>query len=316
MSWAEGIRALPGFFLYAMLAAGLLLLMWERFLLWQRSLWLKRRLSLDRREEKAARPLQEHLEMLLQVTLGRRIPSYVYLLVTLLLFLTMFLAALQALAPLPALAAAGMAAAAPYLLLRIRLESLRRKNSLEGEALVSELLRQYRISGFNIYETLERAVQEGKGLKHSRRLLYRLLLKLRSTANPVSIRSAVEEFAYAVDTNWSRMLAHNIRMAAEKGVNVSLSVEDVLIQLREARTLWEERKRLNGEANRMVLFLVPFMYLLTVFLSTRYLEVPLGRFLSNQFAEPEGLMFFFLIFFLFVANLAIMEAVKGQRFDY
>jgi len=39
------------------------------------------------------------------------------------------------------------------------------------------------------------------------------------------------------------MLASNIYQSSKSGINVSLSMEDILIQLREARQLKEERKR-------------------------------------------------------------------------
>ena len=55
----------------------------------------------------------------------------------------------------------------------------------------------------------------------------------------------------------SLMLAHDIYLAATKGTNIALAVEDILIQLREARTRAEERKRLNSEAIRMTFYMVP-----------------------------------------------------------
>jgi len=112
------------------------------------------------------------------------------------------------------------------------------------------------------------------------------------------------------------MLAHDIYLAAAKGTNIALAVEDILIQLREARTVAEERKRLNSEAIRMIFYMVPLIYCVTVLMAIRYLDVPVVKLIQNQFHTPEGLILFLFILFMFVGNIALIQLVINQRFDY
>ena len=308
-------NSLPTFF-YLLIIAGILILTIKDLKKQWHLVRMKRRLTYRRKEREDKSPLMRHLQQVLYTAGGKDISPQSFLVGSLLLFFIVLLAGLKSLAPGTAILSALLTAALPYLLLRIRLENLRRKSSHEGESLTAEFLRQYRITGMNIYETLERVVNTTASIRISRKFLFRLLLELRDTGDPFQIRLAAENFAYSINTNWGRMLAHNIRLAAEKGTNVSLAVEDILIQLREARVLAEERRRMNSEAARMTLFLVPVMYGVTIFLATRYLELPFSSFLKNQFYTPEGLVFFLLILFLFIGNLAIMSIINNQRFDY
>lgn len=203
----------------------------------------------------------------------------------------------------------------PYGLLRIRLESVRHRGSFEGEKVISEFLRQYRIYKYNLYETLEQMVERLEGCKVSQRLFFQILIRLRNTGNPIVIREACDLYYFGIHTNWSRMLSTNLRMAAEKGVNISLSVEDILIQLRDARTVTEERKRMNSEATRMTVFMIPLLYVITVWLSCRYMALPFSSFCKNQFGTSQGLLFFLFIWILFLFNLALLDYVNHRTFD-
>ena len=309
---AEGISVL----LYGCVILGLILLFSEDF----HDAYLKGRVKRELADRRRA-PVKEgrlvsHLRLLLETVMKRPCQPQSFLILCGWIFLLILAAGLRQLNPWAALLLAALAGTAPYLLMRIRLESIRRKGSFEGEKLVSEFLRQYRISAFNVYETLERMVSASIEAKVCQKLMFRLLLELRNTGERERIRQATDRFAYGIHTNWSRMLAENIRLAAEKGTNVSLAVEDILIQLREAQTLAEERKRLNSEAQRITLILVPVLYLATVFLSVRYLELPVSRFVYNQVATPEGMTMLLAVGFLFILNVALLEVVSSQRFDF
>ena len=204
----------------------------------------------------------------------------------------------------------------PYLMLRIKLENNRRKSSHEGETLIINLLTKYRIHKFNIYEAMEAVINDSIDIKVSKKILFNLLLAIRNTGSDAVIIAATKDFAFSIDTNWSRMLANNIQIAATKGVNVSNAIEDILIQLRSAKSQAEERKRLNSEAVRMAIFLVPLMYLATVFMSIKYLDMPVSDFLKNQFNTSQGFMLFIICIFLFLINLMLIEIVNNKSFDY
>ena len=112
------------------------------------------------------------------------------------------------------------------------------------------------------------------------------------------------------------MLGNNIQLAAIKGMDISNALEDILIQLRAAAVQAEERKRLNAEAVRMTIFMVPFMYLATIFMSVKYLDLSFGDFIKNQFHTSQGFMLLLLTIFLFLINLMLIEIINNQSFDY
>ncbi len=302
--------------IYLILAAGTYLVFAHWILSVLEKARMIRRLRARQRETREESELERKLRQSLLTALGYPLSPVSFLTFIAALFLAIFFIASRSMGVFTALFISAAAASLPCLLLWIRLCNIRRRGSHEGEILISEFLRQYRISNFNIYEALEKVIHSPAEIKVTGKLLSKLLYNLRHTGNPAQIKEATDEFAYGIRTNWSLMLAHDIYMAAEKGTNISLAVEDILIQLREARTLAEERKRLNSESFRMTFCMVPFIYCITVLMAVKYLEVPAGKFVENQFHTTEGLILFFFIVFLFVGNIALIQLVINQRFDY
>jgi Flp pilus assembly protein TadB len=261
-------------------------------------------------------PLEKHIRNVMAISLKRPMAPKEFIRYNGVIFILILLAGLRTVSAVSALLMAALISAMPYLLLRVRVETIRRKSSYEGETLISEFLCQYRISGMNIYKTIEQVILVSEGTKITGRLLFKLLLELRNTGDPIVVKEASERFAYGINTGWSRMLANCIRISAEHGTNVSLALEDIQIQLREARQLFEERKRLNAESARMVVFLAPLMYAGTSIMSVKYLDMPIGRLIRNQFYTEQGFLLILLIAFLFLVNLALIEIINNQRFDY
>lgn len=285
-----------------------------------KSCWAKIRMrNRLKARRKALRPetaLEKHLHKVLSISLKKPMDPKAFLRYNVFIFFLVLLAGIQTVNVISTFLMAALIASMPYLLLRVKVETIRRKSSYEGEKLMSEFLCQYRMSGLNIYRTIEQVILVSEGTKITGRLLFKLLLELRNTGNPQVIKDATERFAYGINTSWSRMLANCIRISAESGTNVTLALEDIQIQLREARLLFEERKRLNSEAARMVIFLAPAMYLGTVVMAVKYLGMPFSKLLKNQFYTEEGFLLILMILFLFLVNLALIEIINNQRFDY
>ena len=260
--------------------------------------------------------LEGHLRLLLESVTGKSIDPRVFEVVMVFLFLGITGIGFRNIPLGEALLSAVIFTSLPYIVLRIRLESIRRRSSFEGEALMSSILSQYRIKQFNIYETIEGVLLEANNLKQTRKLLFRLLIAIRSTGSDERINEAVRNFSFAINTNWSRMLGNCIKTAAINGINLSLALEDIFVQLREARTQAEERKRMNSEAVRMTIIMVPIMYIATVIMSINYMEIPVGKFIRNQFYTPEGFGIFLLTLFLFLLNLMLIEMIQNRKFDF
>jgi len=277
-------------------------------------LTIKHRLRERRRQLKEPAGLEKHFDCIAQTTLHMRgIYVMMFMLVT---FVVVWCISIRNMSPLSSVFLAVVIAAMPYILLRIKFEGIRRKSSFEGEMLISNFLNQYRIANFNVYEALEKLLQESKNTKISNSFILKMLLELRSTGNPKEIKKAVDDFSGIINTNWSRMFAYNIQLAAEKGINVSLAIEDILIQLRDARTILEERKRLNSESIRIVVYMIPFLYAFTIVISIKYIGMSLNTYIKNQLFTKEGFLFFTVSLVMFLMNITIMEIVSRQKFDY
>jgi hypothetical protein len=301
--------------LYTAFAGGVLLLILPQLKTLALLFKTRRRLYLGKREARTG-ALEGHVAGLLQTVFADRAPANAFWAVSGVLLVGAFCAGLQNMNAVAACFIALLAGCTPYLLLRIRAEGVSRRGSHEGERLVAAFLNQYRIESCNVYETLEKLVAGGAEFRVCKPFLFRLLLEIRSAGSSEMIQRATARFARAINTNWSRMLAYNIKLSAEQGMNVSPGVEDILVQLREARARMEERKRLNAESVRIVVFLVPALYVGSVFLSTRFLGMPLPLFLKNQIGTPEGFMLLTVAAFLFFVNVVLIELVTHQKMDY
>ncbi len=304
------------FLLYFLFALGVQFLFKDGFSQLVMKVKMQNRLKQKRKSFNEDKAFQVHLDHLLSITLGKKAKSKTFLQCNFLLFVILLVIGMQSIRVEAAFIMAFCLSLLPYAILRLQLETKRRRGSFEGEQLISEFLAQYSMNRFNIYETIEKVIGETRGIKVSKNLLFQLLLELRGTGDPMGIKLATDKFAFGIHTNWSRMLANSIALGAEKGINVSSSIEDILIQLREARATLEERKRLNGESFRMVKILIPAMYLGTILFSTNYLDLSLKSFWINQIYTPQGFILFFTILLMFGINLMVMEFINHQKFDF
>ncbi|WP_324823738.1 hypothetical protein [Sinanaerobacter sp. ZZT-01] len=300
--------------LYAFLIGGYLILLYPAIQRLKGIFIVKKRLRMsEQKQNKSA--VYKHLDQLLVTTRLKAFNPYSFLIFSILLSIVLLYLGIQNFSGMVVLLLSIFGGVLPYGLLRIRLEGMRHKGSFEGEKVISEFLRQYRICNYNVHETLEQIIGHLEHSKISQRLFFQILIRLRNTGNPELIREACDLYYFGIHTNWSRMLATNLRMASEKGVNISLAVEDILIQLRDARSASEERRRMNSEATRMTVFMVPILYVSTIFLSCRYMDLPFSNFCVNQFNTSQGLLFFLFIWFSFLFNLLVLDFFNHHRFD-
>lgn len=273
-----------------------------------------RRLKERKRQMKETSKLEQHFDSVAKLTINLKGKYLTYFMG--IIFLSVMIVGGRSLSLKSVIFLSAAMASTPYIILRIKFEGIRRKGSFEGEMLISNFLNQYRISGFNVYEGLEKLLEESRNTRVSNSLILKMLLDLRSTGSPKEIKKAVDKFAKVINTNWSRMFAYNIQMAAEKGINISPAIEDILLQLRDARTVYEERKRLNSESIRIVIYMIPLLYAFTVIMSVKYVGISLFHYIENQLFTKEGFMFLTVSGVMFLMNIAIMEIVSKQKFDY
>ena len=305
-------------FIYLVLATGLLFLFRKRIDSAIDLFRSRQRLRDERKPitERGLDKLTTHLECVLAASMKNPFSPTVFLVISIILFFTIFIVSAKTLAPGPALITGFAFAGLPYLFLRMRLERQRRAGSFEGEKLVSSFLAHYLISGGNIYETIERVRIASPHLEITGALLGTLLMKLRNTGDPKRIRTATDAFSYGIGTSWSTMLAYAISTAAIKGTDVTPTLEDILSQLKEARVLAEERKRINGESVRMAAYLTPGLYIGSIFVSVFVMGLPVTTFIKNQFFSGTGFALFTAFLFLFLFNRVLLEVLTNRKLDF
>ncbi len=301
---------------YGLLAAGLYLIFGRSIRKVVLEIRMRKRLRARRRALKEPGLMTRHLDLMLSTVFRGKISAKFFCILTLCIFVFVYAAAIKVLDPSAAVISGIMISIFPYLIIRIRLENIRKKSSFEGETFIGEFLTQYRICRFNAFETMSKMAEDPKTAETCTRLLLKILYITRNNIADATIKEAADSFTYAINTNWSRMFAYNLKTAIKTGENVSLAMEDVFLQLREARILGEERVRLNAEATRMVIFLIPVMYAATVLISIKYVGLPWNEYLRNQFGTSQGFMLILAILVMFLVNIIIVEVVNNQKFDF
>lgn len=252
---------------------------------------------------------------LASASLGKEVSARAALAVLASMFLLALVVSSRSFEPAASVIYSALFCALPLVILRLRLEDIQSRGSREGIALVTELSRQYRMQNRNIYRALENAVSSDGEFPLCRRQIYMLLLRLRAASGSREIRLACEDFSYALGTVWGSMLSACIRISAEKGSDVSMGLSDIADQLKAANKRAEERKRLNSEASRMTMFLVPVLYIGTMALARGYLGISLAELARNQFTTAEGLMMFLIIVILFMFNGTLQRLISRTRLD-
>ena len=168
----------------------------------------------------------------------------------------------------------------------------------------------------NIYEALEKTVVSSNDFPICKKQLYILLIKLRDASGKSEIKKCCSQFGKSLGSVWGSMLASCIESAAYSGTDISLGLLDITDQLKEAKARSEERKHLNAESMRMTLFLVPILYIATIFVSVKYLDMSLADYMKNQFLTYEGMLFFVLMIVLFLLNVIILTIVGNTKMDF
>lgn len=299
-----------------MIVGGIIMIFHRNFMVAGTIIRVKMKENGKRRRNGKIHGLTQEINNMLDLVSGGRISSRKFATCAAIASLVMFSLALQTLDVKAALLIGVFTISIPYMGVFFKFMLMRKHAGMEGEIFVAGFLSAYRICNGNIYRTLEYIAEEKSEAKRSKALITRTLLELRTVGDKEVMKEILNRFAYAVNTNWSRMLAYNLYIAADSGKNVAMAIEDILLQLREASALSEERKRLNNEANRMVVFLIPLLYAATILLAVKYMDIPIAKFVRNQFFTSEGFLFFSVSCFMFVCNLLVLELVSSRNLDY
>lgn len=306
------ISSMTSIICYLTFLFGLLLCEYDNIVLIVQRYRLRHRLSQSKEESK----LSLMCRNLLSSSLGKDIDGMWLIIAVSLIFIVTFYVALKNFSFLASVLLAAFCSSFPVMVLVSKMQSMRNKGSQEGISLLTELYRQYKMNSLNIFKALEQTISSKGDFDICKKQIYILLIRLQDASNNADIKRCCNNMAFALGTNWGRSLSTCIEISVTRGTDISLALIDVIEQLKTAKKMAEERKRLNSESMRMTLFLVPFLYLLTIVVSLKYLNMPIVKFLYNQFFTPKGLFFFLVNLFLFVVNLTIMNLIDSTRMDF
>ncbi|MBK5247626.1 MAG: hypothetical protein JJE49_10220, partial [Peptostreptococcaceae bacterium] len=158
------------FVLYTLVLIGIGLLFYKEIIENKMKLKMRYRLRARRKEMEGPGRLFIYLDDLTGIAFRKGIDGKKFVLLTMFVVILVTLVGMKNFPPLKAIMTGLSMGVLPVLMLKIKIETIRRKSSYEGEKLIGNFLSQYRISGFNIYEAMEKVVENYKDTKVSNRL--------------------------------------------------------------------------------------------------------------------------------------------------
>ncbi len=206
-------------------------------------------------------------------------------------------------------------ASIPYIGLVARRKYIRISVSYDAEIIITELVNQYKINSENMITALERTIRNVDS-PVSKKILTRLTIKLKEYKSDKELHLAIDEFVYAIDTEWAKMLANNLYLSINSGLDVTNSLEDIVKELIIAKSNFEKTDRLNNENFMIGKYLTPMLYFGSIYLAIDFFDYTLKEFLHEQFKTSSGINYFIIIVFLTVININFMYYIKNRKFDF
>lgn len=276
------------------------------------------RVSLQSSKHKRSSRLYKHIHRLLVIGYDKKKSSHVYTFyaITIIIFvISLILLSRQTSVVFTAIFSVAFALS-PYFILRLKLRNIRVDGSYEAEIVITELINQYKINYFNMIEAIDRSIPFLNEAPLCQRLLFNLSMQLKVYRTEDELQEILNDFIYAIDTEWIKQLSNNIYLAVEDGINVSNGLEDILNELRQAKKNIEQTKRFNSEGFAIIKFLSPAFYIILVFCAVKYFGFTVTKFIDYQLNTTLGFRFFIIIITLTIINIAIMKVFKKQKFDF
>jgi len=204
----------------------------------------------------------------------------------------------------------------PYIYLRFRLKRVQLEGSYEAENLIAELTNMYKISDFNMISAIDKTIENIKDSPLSKKALFILSLKIKDYKSKIELESAVDFFVSMFGTEWATLLGMSVLESITNGTNVSVSLDEILSNLKQIKDSIEKDKRANYEAFTMVKFVIPVVYVLSIFTCIKYFGFTLSKFFYYQFYSSLGLKFFIAIVVLSIISFWSMYILSKPKFDF
>lgn len=207
-------------------------------------------------------------------------------------------------------------ASIPYLGLVARRKYIRISVSYDAEIIITEIVNQYKIHSGNMIKALEGTIRNIDDTQISKKILTKLTVKIKEYSSESELQFAIDELVYSIDTEWSKMLANNLYLSINSGLDVTNSLEDIVKELVIAKSNFEKTDRLNTENFMIGKYLTPILYLGSVYLAIAFFDYTIAEFFYEQFKTSSGVNYFISIVFLTVININFMYYMKNRKFDF
>ncbi len=258
---------------------------------------------------------QSKLENMLEIVLDNRIDERTFLIISLILMVVGFFVSFLFKGFGTSLFTGILLSVTPYLALTYKYGRLQAKGSYEGETFLNLLLVKYRTSNRNIELALEEVAREGQDIPTIQPYIVKMLNRMRMTRDRDAIQAACDDFASSIGTRWAKMLANNIFAASYENMTITAAIEDVLIQLRRAKQIAEERNRANAETGRLFVF-IPICYVGTYLYAFLVGKLSLHDVIERQFVSTPGYLFFIISLWMTIVCYFLLAASKNRKLDY
>lgn len=203
----------------------------------------------------------------------------------------------------------------PYGLIRVYLSFKRIEASKEGESLVGELLKQYKLCAFNMQEAIDESMKTLNHCPHSKKNLYDLSEGLRAYQQEKELRAILDTFMFSVNTRWMKLLSNNMYLAIMNGHNVAAGLTDILKELSIAKKEKEQEKRMNFDGFLIAIVINPLVYIASIYTAKLYFDVSLNEFFRLQLTG-SGLKLFIGLITLNILNFLVVFLQKYKKLDY
>ena len=203
----------------------------------------------------------------------------------------------------------------PYGILLNKLLMTQSDSSKDATIVVTTLLNQYRIYNFNMIAAIDATILALDDNVITRRYLMRLSMRIKEYRSEKELIKILNEFSFAVNTNWIRMLSDAIFFSVNSKIDVTLSLNGIIKQIKLIDDIQNTGKRLNNEAFVMAKFLAPTMFLIMVGVCIKMMGMKLDEILFRQ-VNGHGLMFLYLMIGLGLASYVIEYLYKHRKFDF
>lgn len=301
--------------LYSMIIVGLWLIYTDYILYFLKV--IKPKKTFREIKEEPSSNLYKHIKRLMLIVYGKdndkKVSSF-YLISVLLFFLT-FLIVIQRTSIIRSFIFAGFISFVPYIFLRLQLKQIRIEGSYEADIFVNEFLNQYKLNNKNIYDAIDETIDKIKNAPIMKRQMFIMALKLKEYRNVEELEEIIKDFVYAINTEWIVLLANNIYISITDNINITIGLEDIQKEIKQAITDKEREKRINLESVTIVKFITPGLYIISMIVAKSVFNISFKQFFEYQINTPTGFNYFMIIIIMSILNSSILILLKKQKFD-